>query len=402
MHDEDPARGDFPLPLTALPVQPGNSAAGDALNDSQEQELEGGSAPAGSEKTEKMWQSSSLVDVSPRVGEGEEQAPTVEEKAEAEKLGDQAEPSTVDASTPDVLATYPSVPNESSGSDTSGGSDVADISEASNNGPDTIVNGAKEPIPGETGAETLRDDLQGSESMPETAPVVDTVDDTPQTEDRVDPGSASSGVDGSGDNTTTEDSGKGTGEPKEMEEMTSPVARGGEAAAPEGEAVTETEESVPGHPEGEENTGNMSTQDLTSHSVEEAGRISVVPFAFGNSPRLRRWTTQFLVRGKEMFPLMQKADIAKQAEKRAESLRSSMEILHNTTAFFNAFRAQQRGKNTHEKTKRLSAASVPASQQEEPNVIPEEGFDASSLPETGAQDAAEAVDTAVSAEGSNN
>ncbi|KEP65856.1 UNVERIFIED_CONTAM: rhoptry protein ROP10 [Hammondia hammondi] len=162
------------------------------------------------------------------------------------------------------------------------------------------------------------------------------------------------------------------------------------------EAATETDEQVPQDTEAKGSAGSSPTQGHASHSVEETGRFSVIPFEFGNSPRLRRWTTQFLIRGKDLFNLMQKSNIAKQAEKGAKNLRSSMEILHNTTSFFNAFRAQQRSKEAQSKNVQLSVTTVPTDQPEEQNASTEEGSTAS--PEEAAREAAEAIGTPASTE----
>ncbi|KFG66341.1 rhoptry protein ROP10 [Toxoplasma gondii RUB] len=162
------------------------------------------------------------------------------------------------------------------------------------------------------------------------------------------------------------------------------------------EGATETDEQVPLKTEAQGSAGSSPTQGHASHSVEETGRFSVIPFEFGSSPRLRRWTTQFLIRGKDLFNLMQKSNIAKQAEKGAKNLRSSMEILHNTTSFFNAFRAQQRSKEAQSKNVQLSVTSVPTDQPEEQNATTQEGSTAS--PEEAAREAAEAIGTPVSTE----
>nr|ABO32364.1 rhoptry protein 10 [Toxoplasma gondii] len=162
------------------------------------------------------------------------------------------------------------------------------------------------------------------------------------------------------------------------------------------EGATEADEQVPLKSEAQGSAGSSPTQGHASHSVEETGRFSVIPFEFGSSPRLRRWTTQFLIRGKDLFNLMQKSNIANQAEKGAKNLRSSMEILHNTTSFFNAFRAQQRSNEAQSKNVQLSVTSVPTDQPEEQNATTQEGSTAS--PEEAAREAAEAIGTPVSTE----
>ncbi|PFH33698.1 rhoptry protein ROP10 [Besnoitia besnoiti] len=158
--------------------------------------------------------------------------------------------------------------------------------------------------------------------------------------------------------------------PQEFQEMESPDAAQDQAAdtSPSGTEAAGVPFETSG-PEAQPSGGASSTQGAPLALLKHEEDVPVVPSASAGSPRFRQWTSQFLGTGKEQFQLMQRTNVAEAAGKGAKNLRASMEILHNTTSFFSALRAQQHARKAASPQQQDSGSPIP-NQLHESGAVP--------------------------------